>query len=433
MDFIMNAETPITSELLAELIAKHQEVVPNYLINMNLYKGAHAILEQEAKELGKPDYRLVVNFAKYIVDISEGFFIGIPVKVTHEKESVNDFVQDFRNRNHMADSESELSKLAAIYGHAYEYLYQTEDAESKVIYNGPTDMFLVCDDTIAANPLFAVRYFVVDDELHGELITREGIYNLSGTLEEPTLTDSTPHYYGEVPVIEYVQNAEKQSVFEPVKTLMEALNIALSEKMNDISYFAEAYLKVIGAEMDDQAKEDIRSLRLINLFGQDADKVIVEFMDKPNADQTQENMIDRLIDLIYQTAMVANMNDEAFAGTISGVAMEYKLQGMKSMALMKERKFQAAMQRRYKMLFNLPTNVPASEKDEWYNLRFQFTRNIPKNLELEAETMAKMAGVTSQETMFGVSSLIENPKEEIERIKEESPSVPDEFYDKDRA
>lgn len=155
MDFIMNAETPITNELLAELIAKHQEIVPNYLINMNLYKGAHAILEQEAKELGKPDYRLVVNFAKYIVDISEGFFIGIPVKVTHEKESVNDFVQDFRNRNHMADSESELSKLAAIYGHAYEYLYQTEDAESKVIYNGPTDMFLVCDDTIAANPLFA--------------------------------------------------------------------------------------------------------------------------------------------------------------------------------------------------------------------------------------------------------------------------------------
>lgn len=432
MDFIISAEETINSKLIADLIERHKMLVPMYLENFNMYLGAHAILDQEAKEEFKPDNRLVVNFAKYIVDISEGFFIGVPVKVTHEKDSVNDFIQNFRNKNHLADGESELSKLCAIYGHAFEYIYQSEEAESKVIYNGPADMFIVYDDTIAANPLFAVRYFTVDDVLHGEIMTKDFTYSLSGTDKEPILGDEKQHYYGDVPVVEYVQNEEKQSIFQPVKTLINALNKALSEKANDVDYFSDAYLKILGADLDEETLAYLRDNRIINVSGAESSKIIVEFMEKPSADETQENLIDRLIDLIYQMSMTANMNDEAFAGTISGVAMEYKLQGMKSMALMKERKFQASMQKRYKMLFNLPTNVPDSDKDEWYNLRFQFTRNIPRNLELEAETMAKMAGVTSQETMFGVSSLIENPKEEIQRIEEERIDIPDDFYDADK-
>ncbi|MDN6626613.1 MAG: phage portal protein [Pisciglobus halotolerans] len=427
MKFILPRDKEITIEVVADLIEQHQLLIPLYLEDKNMYEGIYDILTQEEKELGKPDNRLVVNFAKYIVDISEGFFIGIPVKVTHEDERVNEFVTEFRNMNSMADKESELSKVAAIYGHSFEYLYQDEEAHSKVVYNSPLDMFLIYDDSIEQKVVAAVRYFLIKDELHGELITGTEIFQLGGTIDDPTFNDSTPHYYGEVPVIEYVQNEERHSVFEPVKTLINGLNKALSEKANDVDYFADAYMKIIGALLDEDTIKEVKDNRIINLAGDGAEKVVVEFMEKPNADETQENLIDRLIDLIYQMSMTANMNDEAFSGTISGVAMEYKLQGMKSMSLMKERKFQGSMQKRYRMLFRLPTNVEASKRDEWSNIRFQFTRNIPKNLELEAETMAKMEGVTSKETQLGVSSLVDEPKKEIERMQKEE--EPEPVYD----
>lgn len=49
--------------------------------------------------------------------------------------------------------------------------------------------------------------------------------------------------------------------------------------------------------------------------------MVVEFMDKPNSDGTQENLIERLERLIFQISMVANISDENF-GTSSGIALK---------------------------------------------------------------------------------------------------------------
>ena len=426
MVFRHPTEEPITPDVIQDFIKEHRTLIPAYEENKRMYEGDHDILHEEAKEAYKPDHRLVTNFARYVVDTSEGYFIGIPVKVSHEDETIDDAVNNFRLRNDMADEESELSKTTAIYGHAFEYIYQNEDSETCVVYNTPLDMFIVYDDTIAQKPLFAVRYqYDTDGNLTGELVDSTHRYKLTGTkIGKVNVGDEEPHYYGDVPVVEYVQNEERQSVFENVKTLINALNKALSEKMNDLSYFADSYIKILGADLDESKLDYLRDNRIINLSGDGSGDVIVEFMTKPSADDMQENMIDRLIDLIYQLSMTANMNDEAFSGSISGVAMEFKRQGMKNMAINKERKFQSAMSRRFKMVFNLPTNVSPADREEWMHLRYQFTRNIPRNLEAEANVMAKLEGVTSKETQLSVSSLVENPKEEMKRMEEEGTPAP---------
>ena len=116
--------------------------------------------------------------------------------------------------------------------------------------------------------------------------------------------------------------------------------------------------------------------------------------------------------------MTANINDESF-GNASGVALEFKLQPMKNLAAMKERKFKSGMNQRFKMVFALPTNIEASKKDEWFNLSYQFTRNIPRNIKDEAEIAAKLQGVVSKETQLDVLSFVENSKDEIDRMNAE--------------
>lgn len=420
--FIFPAEEEITAEVVQDFIEQHQAKLPRYQRLKNLYEGNHPILHQDDKPDYKPDNRLVVNFAKYITDTFNGYFIGIPVKVSHDDQGVNDRVDKFMTRNDMDDNLAELSKICSIYGHGFEFLYQNEESETCCIYNSPLDMFIVYDDTIAQKPLFSVRYRVTDDDgMKGQVFTVDSEISFVEGDDGIIFTETVPHYYGDVPVIEYIENEERQSIFENVEPLINAYDKAISEKANDVDYFADAYMKILGAEIDETTIRNIRDNRIINLFGaDDVSKLIVEFMEKPNGDANQEHLLDRIERLIYQTSMVANINDESF-GNASGVALEFKLQPMKNLAAMKERKFASGMNRRFKMVFNLPTNMEPSKKDEWRNLNYTFIRNIPRNISDEADTAGKLAGIVSKETQLSVLSFVDNPKQELERIQKENP------------
>lgn len=423
MVFTHPLEEEITAEVVDKFINLHTASLPRYLRLNELYESRGPILEQEAKALDKPDNRLVVNNAKEIVDNYNGYFIGIPVKVSHENKDINTFIKDFRNRNDMDDNESELSKICALYGHGFEYIYQNEESETCCIYNNPLDMFIVYDDTIQQNPLFAVRYYPTDDGIEGQLFTETEELAILSSGGETILTDSKPVYYNGVQVIEWIENEERMSVIEPVESLVNAYNKALSEKANDVDYFADAYLALLGAELDESGVAKIRDNRIINLFGtDDASKIVVKFLDKPDGDATQEHLLNRIERLIYEKSMVANINDESF-GNASGVALEFKLQPMKNLSINKERKVKSAMRRRFKLLFNLPTNVPAALKDEWQNLEYKFTRNIPRNIADEAETAAKLEGVVSKETQLGILSIVDNVKDEIGKMDKENESI----------
>ncbi len=407
--FKLAPETAITAEVVQEFIKRHKERLPRYKRLGDLYTGNHPILAEDEKSDYKPDNRLVANHAKYITDTYNGFFISIPVKVTSDDAETDDFIQAFRQRNFSADQEAELSKLASIYGHGYEYIYQDEESETCTIVINPKNAFIVYDTSIKHDPVFGVYY----GEDGGLLCTDTVIQEFNIDDDEVVFAEEEQeHHYGGVPIIEYIENEERIGTFETAETLINAFNKALSEKKNDVDYFSDAYLTILGAELDETTIKQLRDNRIINLFGQGTEKVIVEFLEKPSADDTQEHLLDRLSDLIYQMAMVANISDEAF-GHASGISLEYKLLPMRNLALTKERKFSAAMQRKYKMVFKLPTN--GSNPNIWQQLKYTFTQNIPEDIKSEAETAQILQGIVSDETMLSTLSFVDNPKDEIDR------------------
>jgi SPP1 family phage portal protein len=212
--------------------------------------------------------------------------------------------------------------------------------------------------------------------------------------------------------------------------MVNAYNKAVSEKANDVDYFADAYMKVLGVKLDDEGIKHIRDNRIINFEGDNAEKLIVEFMGKPESDTTQENLLERLERLIFQISMVANISDENFGGS-SGIALKYKLQAMSNLEKTKERKFTSGMNNRYKVLFSHPlSKAPA---DAWLQLRYRFTPNIPANLLEEAQIAAQMEGIVSQETQLKVLSIVDDIQGELKKIEEEnkpaeSTSVDDDMF-----
>ena len=415
----ISSDEELTDAKLNQFIMRHAaESTFRYKPLDDAYRTDYPIFHEKSKPKWKPDNRIAVNFAKYIVDTMNGYFIGNPIKITvdGENESIADYVEFLDQYNDQDDNNAELSKICSIFGKGYEMYYNDEDGNVGIIYLDPMEAFMIYDDSVLRKERYFVRlYKDVDNVLHGSVSDEQKVrwFTLKGKLVWDKKEQE--HYFDGVPATEYRENKECQGIFEPVMSMIDAYNKAISEKANDVDYFADAYLKIIGTLLDEDELKHIRSDRVINFDG-DAENLMIDFLQKPDGDVTQEHLIDRLEKLIFQIAMVANISDENF-GTSSGIAMSYKLQAMNNLRKTKKRKFTSGMNRRYKLIFSNPGN--AMQKNDWVKLHYKFTPNVPANLLEESQIAQNLSGVVSQETQLGVLSVVDNPKAEIERIDKE--------------
>lgn len=414
----------LTTEILGQFLTRHAaEATFRYKKLIDAYMTDYAIFHQKNKPEWKPDNRIAVNFAKYIVDTMNGFFLGHPIKITVDDgaEEVQKFVEFLDQYNDQDDNNAELSKICSIYGKGYEMYFVDELGKIGITYLTPMEAFMIYDDSVMMKPRYFVRTYIdSDDVLHGSVSDDSTVkyFVQKGKLEWED--EEKLHGFDGVPATEFIENEERMGIFEPVLTMIDAYNKALSEKANDVDYFADAYLKVLGVKVDEDDTKNIRSNRIVNFDGFAERLPEVDFMAKPDGDTTQENLINRLERLIYQISMVANISDENF-GTSSGIAMKYKLQAMSNLEKTKERKFTSGMNRRYMLIFSNP--VSGMKKDDWVKLHYHFTPNIPANLLEESDIVGKLEGVVSKETQLGVLSIVDNVKSEIDRLEEEQKKI----------
>ena len=63
--------------------------------------------------------------------------------------------------------------------------------------------------------------------------------------------------------------------------------------------------------------------------------------------------------------------------------------------------------------------MPASDKDSWVEVEYRFIRNIPRNIQDEAQTARDLEGVVSKELQLSTLSIVDDVQTEIERMEEE--------------
>lgn len=416
--FRLSDDVEMTDLKLQEFISKNDQLVNSrYQELWNAYNNQYEILEQASKPMGKPDMRLCVNFAQYIVDTLEGFSMGIPVKVTSDDKAVAEYVTHVRELNDMEDLESELSTIVSIFGRGYHLAFVDEDGEIGSVYLDPMESFAVYNDSIKPKMRYFVRTYTDSENVrHGSISDETTVRYFSFGGSGLTWDDEHPHGFNGVPVVEVIMNATRRGVFENVMSLINAYNKALSEKANDVDYFSNAYLKVLGAQIDEATMEFIRSNRIINIKGKDGKDIIVEFMQKPDGDATQEHLLDRIERLIFTVAMVCNISDDNFA-TSSGIALRYKMLPMINLEAKKWRKFQAGMNQFWKLVCSNP--VTPLNDDDWTKLQYTHMLNYPANVSEEADTAKKLDGITSKKTQLSVLSVVDDVDAEIAQIAKE--------------
>lgn len=426
MHYRVPGDTEMTPEVLAKYIGYHKKDVAERLSRLDAaYRGDYEIYHQKAKPKGKPDNRIAAPFAKYMTDTFNGFFCGIPIKTSSDNDAVADYIEKLDAYNNQDDGNSELSKLCDIFGSAHEMYFLDEDAEEGIAHVSPMNSFFLVSDSITPKPLFFVYYYLDSDHIERgswsdsrvvQHVVNRGSWRWDG--------EETTHGFDGVPAVEYSENEEQIGLFESVLSMINSYNKALSDKANDVDYFSDAYMKIIGKKLTAAEIAGIRDGRVVNMWNDNPDSgntLDAGFMQRPSGDTTQENHLNRLAQLIFQLSGVANISDENFAGNSSGIALRYKLLAMSNLAKTKERKFRAGMANRYRLLFSNPVIYGSGvQPDDWMNIDFQFTMNYPANISDEADTAVKLDGVVSKETQLKVLSIVDNPKDEMDKIQKEN-------------
>lgn len=415
------AGTKMDNNLLKDLITQHKGEVTARLQKLEkAYENQYQIYDMPKKAEYKPDNRLSVNFAKYIVDTMTGFFSGVPAAVTSSDNAVDDWLKAFNARNGLEDDVAELAKDASIFGTVTQMIYTDEDSEICIQPVSPVESFMVYDNSILQRPMFFVRYYKDTDgvEVGSWSDDRVVQHFKMGTSDYVNVDEATVHGFDGVPAVEFIDNEERMSLFESVLPLINEYNHVLSEKANDVDYFSDAYLKILGAKLNENELTTLRDNRIINFEG-DFDKLPqVEFLQKPEADATQENLLNRIEKMIFETSMVADINDINF-GTASGIAIKYRLWAMSALAKTKERKFTRSLQNMYRIIFSSPLMPAGISQDDWATIDYIFQLNYPANLLEETEIAQNLQGIVSKETQLAVLSIIGNPVDELDKIEEE--------------
>lgn len=422
--FVLADDQDLTPDKLAEFIQAHDVHVQSVLAPLSkAYKTKYKIFDLQKKAAYKPDNRIAANFAKYIVDTFEGFFAGIPMQISSDDAKVADYLTYLRAYTDGDDNNAELSKLMSIYGYGYEMYYVDEAAEIGITHLSPMDAFMVYDESILERPRYFVRVYTDSHNVRRGSLSDDTVVRYFRLDPDVIWEEEHVHGFDGVPASEFVMNADRISLIAPVMSMIDAYNKALSEKANDVDYFADAYLKILGAKLKNDDLKTIRDDRIINFAGINDGKLVVDFLQKPDGDTSQEHLLDRLERLIFQISMVANISDESF-GTASGQALKYKLHAMSSLAKTKERKFTSGLNRRYRLIFSNP--VAGMQPDAWTRISYAYTQNIPSNELEEAQTAARLSGIVSRATQLRCLSMIDDVNAEIDRIKaEDEADLPD--------
>ena len=418
--FITNKDELSTSDIIT-LMYEIEKFDNKYKTNSDYYYGKHAILNRTFDDASKPNNKVVTNIPKYITQVRTGYFSSAPMSI----DSINEqFLEDIRtvlDNNDFKHIFSQLDTYCSIYGHAFLVMYLDDNSEIRIRPQKPTEWIMVYDNSLEQKPKFAIRYYCWLDDIDNqqmydiELWTDREIIVYEGspiTLQEVSRRD---HYFGRLPVIEFMENESRHGAYEDVINLIDAYELMLSDTANTVSYFSDCYLILEG--MDQTDPEDIEQMKN-NRILLIPEGTSASFLQKNINETYNENLIKRLQEQIFVVACTPLLSDSSFSSNSSGVAIQFKLYSMEKSIQNKENIFNAGFNKMFELIKTI-LNIRGATYTEEDKILLTFTRSLPLDLTSLADSISKLRGIVSNKTLMSQLDFVTDVKLEQEQMDKE--------------
>ena len=379
------------------------------------YNGKQRILNKTYSDPSKPCNRVVTNYCRSIVSNFAGFNLGIPA--TYQ---VDDNVQYFLRYNDYIQKDTELLTQGLVFGVAYELLYIDSDGETRFENISPLYGFDIYSSDLSDDDMSAfVRIYTEDNvditQSNTYMVvvyTKDKIttYKTVGEFGSLEFVSEVPHSFGQVPVVAFNLNPEREGIFEQIIPLQDSYNEVLSAQLDELGMLVDSFLVLKGVSAE---KEDIQDMKTNRVLLMDADSS-AEFLVK-NVNNSQ--IIEILTEIkkrIIEISTCPNFSDENFA-TASGIALQYRLTGFRNTSLAFMAQLEKALRRRIE-LFGWIEQIKG---DKVTDFKITFTNNLPTNTLEIAQIVNQLRGLVSDETLLSQIPFVDDAKEELKKAQAE--------------
>lgn len=267
----------LTDENVLEIV---EQTMNTHLINRDemVYlkkyeKGDQPIFYRVKDVRPEINIKVLSNYAKLITDFSVGYEFGNPIMFVQRAK--DDFTKADPNQddkrvaslNEMLWEQGKISKDIEMahdfkvtglgYMMAYPKLEESEDiAPFDLLVLNPLNTYCVYSNDAYRRKMVGVTYShnINTQVTRITAYTNDFVYLIIGG----EIVSKTPNIVGKIPIVEFRNDANRMACFEAVIPLMDALNIANSDRVNDLAQYVQAILWLHNCTIDDNQKQELR-------------------------------------------------------------------------------------------------------------------------------------------------------------------------------
>lgn len=385
------------------------------------YKGNTDAMKDYLLITERANNKTNTNFVKKFVKEETSYSVGN--KITYISKSSNkniiddiDYFMAHWSKNH----DSDLMKSMLTHSLSYELYYIDNETQfcSRII--SPRSGFALLDDIGNVVLFMHIFKLAFDEIIHIDVYDSDGVYHYTEGFVPVEAHPWDSHIFKCVPVgiSQLSPELEDDTIYKDIKGLQDSYETNLSDICNEISDFRNAYLAFTGVKIEETDLPKMKELGIITIPVAEGK---VSWVIKNINDSFIQNTLNTVEDKMYQLACHINNNEKMQSNT-SSLALRSRLISLEQKCKLNDGAIDDCINTRLKMLFIFLKFL--YEKDHDYkDIKIKHTPCIPQDDTANANIVAQLGEKVSTETALSLFSFVENPANEVKKIKEEQKSI----------
>ena len=400
---ILTDATSITKDNVVEVLSSalllHEtnRVEIDYLYNYN--KGNQPILNREKKVRPEINNKVVANRANEITSFKVGYLLGEPLQYVSRSASrnVTDTINELNECMYAEDKGSKDKDLAewfTICGTAFRMVLPSKDpgdeSPFKIYTLDPRYCFVVYNNGLGGKPVMGVKYIqrVSDGVCVFSVYTETEYFEI----ESGVITKHEKHTLHAIPIIEYPANNARLGAFEVVIPLLDAYNLAQSDRINGLEQFIQALIKFVNVDINTEDFEKLKDMGGIKFKSDSQNPADVAYITPEVNQQNTKIILDDLYQTILTIVGMPNRNGgTSTSDTGSAVIMRDGWEVAEAKAKDTEQTFKKSEKQFLRLVLHIGSvfkhwDLKVSEVD------LRFTRRNYENIANKATVLTQMLG-----------------------------------------
>lgn len=371
--------------VLQDALIIHEQNAHEMRYLLDYEKGIQPILYRNKEVRPEINIKVAENNAAKITDFKIAYEFGNPITYIQrakrqlpESDADKDDIR-ITTLNEMLLEESKASKDVAlaryikICGVGYRMIRPKKNVVGKSVFDvlilNPLTTFIVYSNDIYQKPMLAVTYNTQKDgkTLYGcytddtYFLIENGTRIINGKEEKYWQINNgrgIQNIPSIIPIVEYVNNYDRTGCFEKVISILDAINIINSDRINDIAQNVQSLLWLNNAAIPDDKLKDIHTNGIIQTQSPGNVQANVEYLHNVLNQSEIQTLVDYLQQQAMEIAGVPMRQDNSGGSTGSAMNLSSGWQMAETMALNSESIFEQSERQAIKIMLEIIKKSP---------------------------------------------------------------------------